>query len=133
MTPKFIERDPVIMDLEYWQLNPDSEASAVRDVDPRTIPAVDMSCKLVTYQGRQIGNVKLKTTKIVEGLRLEQLVIKQNSTTIVALGKWLVRGDKQESDFQLRLDSDDLGKTMTDLGYLDTIVGGTGTIDITVK
>jgi len=133
VTPKFIERDPVIMDLEYWQLNPDSEASAVNDVDPRTIPAVDVSCKSVTYQGRNIGSVKLRTTKIVEGLRLEQLIIKQNSTTIVALGKWLVRGDKQESDFQLRLDSDDLGKTMSDLGYLDTIIGGSGTIDITVK
>ncbi len=133
VTPKFIERDPIVMNLEYWHLNPDDDSGVVNDIDPRTIPAIDATCKSVTYNNRMIGSVKLKTTKIVEGLRLEQLLMKQNSTTIVAVGKWLTRGNKQNTDFQLRLESEDLGKTMTDLGYLNTITGGMGTVDISIK
>jgi len=133
VTPKFIERDPIVLNLEYWHLSSEYDTGIQQNIDPRTIPAIDLSCKSLSYDGKNIGSVKLRTTKIVEGLRLEQLLIKQNSTTIVAVGKWLIRGDKQDTDFQLRLDSEDLGKTMTDLGYLNTISGGSGSIDINVK
>jgi uncharacterized protein YhdP len=69
----------------------------------------------------------------VEGLRLEQLVMKPRSTTILATGKWINIGGDQRSDFELHLESENLGETMDDLDYVGSISGGSGNVDINVS
>jgi uncharacterized protein YhdP len=43
-----------------------------------------------------------------------------------------VAGDEHKSDFELHLDSENLGETMDDLDYIGSISGGEGDIDVNV-
>ncbi|KPJ87685.1 MAG: hypothetical protein AMJ53_17760 [Gammaproteobacteria bacterium SG8_11] len=125
-------RHPLEMDLERWELTSSGEGGQ-GEVDPRDIPAIKAFAKSVSYKDRRFGSVKLEVTKIVEGLRLEQLVMKPRSTTILATGKWIIVGSEQKSDFDLHLTSQNLGETMDDLDYIGSIAGGEGNIDINVS
>ncbi len=123
---------PLELNLDRWELT-SSEETGQADIDPREIPAIKAFAKSVSYKDRKFGSVKLETTKIVEGLRLEQLMMKPRSTTILATGKWTIVGSEQKSDFELHLDSQNLGETMDDLDYVGSISGGQGDVDINVS
>jgi uncharacterized protein (TIGR02099 family) len=130
--PYDMDRDPLVLNLERWELTSSDEGGQT-DVDPRELPAIKAFAKSVSFKDRKFGSVKLETTKIVEGMRLEQLVMRPRSTTILANGKWTKIGDEQRSDFELHLDSQNLGETMDDLDYVGSISGGKGNIDINVS
>jgi uncharacterized protein (TIGR02099 family) len=129
--PYDMKRHPLEMNLDRWELTSSTEGGQA-DIDPREIPAIKAFAKSVSFKDRRFGSVKLETTKIVEGLRLEQLLMKPRSTTILATGKWTVAGDEHKSDFELHLDSENLGETMDDLDYIGSISGGEGDIDVNV-
>ena len=130
--PYDLQTYPLELNLDRWELTSSDEGGQA-DVDPRDIPAIKAFAKSVSFKDRKFGSVKLETTKIVEGLRLEQLMMKPRSTTILATGKWTIAGGEQKSDFELHLDSKDLGETMDDLDYVGSISGGEGDIDVNVS
>lgn len=130
--PYDMSRDPLLLNLDRWELTSSEEGSQA-EVDPREFPAIKLYAKSVSFKDRKFGSVKLETTKIVEGLRLEQLVMRPRSTTILATGKWTKVGGEQKSDFKLHLDSQNLGETMDDLDYVGSISGGQGNVDINVS
>jgi uncharacterized protein (TIGR02099 family) len=127
--PDDLKIHPLELNLDRWELTSSDDAGQA-DIDPREIPAIKAFAKSVSYKDRKFGSVKLETTKIVEGLRLEQLMMKPRSTTILATGKWTIVGDEQKSDLELHLDSQNLGETMDDLDYVGSISGGEGDVDI---
>jgi uncharacterized protein (TIGR02099 family) len=130
--PYDMDRDPLVLNLDRWELTSSGEGTQ-SDVDPRELPAIKAFSKSVSFKNRKFGSVKLETTKIVEGLRLEQLVLKPRSTTILATGKWTKIGGEQRSDFELHLESQNLGETMDDLDYVGSISGGEGNVDVNVS
>ncbi|WP_455210739.1 YhdP family protein [Kaarinaea lacus] len=130
--PHDLKRYPLELNLDRWELTSAAEGGHA-DIDPREIPAIKAFAKSVSYKDRRFGSVKLEATKLVEGLRLEQLVMKPRSTTILANGKWTIVGGEQKSDFELHLDSQNLGETMDDLDYVGSISEGEGDIDINVS
>jgi len=130
--PYDLKDNPIVLNLDRWELTSASEGSNA-DIDPRELPAIKAVAKSVSFKNRKFGSVKLETTKIVEGLRLEQLVVKPRSTSILATGKWTMVGGEQKSEFQLHLDSNNLGDTMDDLYYVGSINGGEGNIDANIS
>jgi uncharacterized protein YhdP len=127
-----MERNPLVLNLDRWELTSSGEGGQT-DVDPRELPAIKAFAKSVSFKDRKFGSVKLETTKVVEGLRLEQLVMRPRSTTILANGKWTKIGGEQQSDLELHLESKNLGETMDDLDYVGSISGGEGNIDVNVS
>jgi uncharacterized protein (TIGR02099 family) len=130
--PYDMERNPLVLNLDRWELTSSGEGGQT-DVDPRELPAIKAFAKSVSFKDRKFGSVKLETTKVVEGLRLEQLVMRPRSTTILANGKWTKIGGEQQSDLELHLESKNLGETMDDLDYVGSISGGEGNIDVNVS
>lgn len=124
--PRNLQRDPIEMELDNWVLTSSSGASSA--IDPRDFPSIKGYAKSVMYKNRKFGSVRLVTTKLAEGLRVEQLQVKPRATNISAYGKWIVHGGKQNSQFELYLDSTNLGATMNDLGYLNSIAEGAGSL-----
>lgn len=131
LIPGNLQRFPIELDLDYWHLI-EAESAGEGGMDPRDIPAIKAFSKEVTYQNRKFGSVRLETTRLAEGLRLEQLVVKPRATTITAQGKWVIEGGQQKSEFALQLNSTDLGLTMDDLDYAGSISGGEGTVNATI-
>jgi uncharacterized protein YhdP len=127
--PHDMENHALKMDLDYWHLNSDGSAGS-GDIDPRSLPAIQARSKQVTYKNRKFGSVVLETTKLVEGLRLEKLYVKPRSTNISGFGKWVIENGVQNSQFDFHLDSKNLGNTMIDLGYKDSLRGGDGKVDV---
>ena len=126
--PYDFKHDPLVLNLDRWELTSANEGGK-SNMDPRELPAIKAFAKSVSFKNRKFGSVKLETTRIVEGLRLEQLVVKPRSTTILATGKWTMVGGEQNSEFQLRLESKNLGDTLDDLDYVGSISGGEGNVD----
>lgn len=130
--PRDLVNQALIMNLDYWHLIAE-EIGSSGVMDPRELPAIKADIGLVTYQQRKFGKVSLATTKLVEGLRLEKLILEPTATRISGVGKWVVDRSQQVSEFQMHLDSENLGETMQDLGYLNTIVGGKGNVVAEVR
>lgn len=102
-------------------------------MDPRTFPAIKLSAEDVRFEDRQLGSVKLETTKIADGLRIEQLILKPKSTTITAQGGWTVSGDKQRSQIEMHVESKRIDRTLKSLGYAGGIDGGAGELDLSLE
>ena len=129
--PHNLQHTPIDLSLDYWHLT-SSSATSTGELDPREIPAIKAFSKSVTYKERNFGSVRLETTRLADGLRLEQLVVKPTATTITANGQWTLASGQQHSEFALQLNSTDLGKTLNDLKYQDSIDGGQGTINANI-
>lgn len=127
--PNQLDREPIEMDLDHWRLTSMDRASQ-SPLDPRDIPAIRAYCKSVTYGKRKFGSVRLITTKLADGLRVEQLEVKLKSTVINGRGKWIVSGGEQKSEFKFKLESENLGETLDDLDYAGSIKGGRGQIEV---
>lgn len=129
--PADLQTKPILLNMDYLHLT-SSSLSSEGSVDPREIPAIKAFCKNVTYKKSKFGSVRLETTRLAQGLRLEQLVLKPRETMLTANGKWVVQGGKQQSNFDVHVSSKDLGKAMDDLSYVGSIDGGKGTLNATI-
>ncbi|NOX76812.1 MAG: TIGR02099 family protein [Gammaproteobacteria bacterium] len=102
-------------------------------MDPRDVPAFNVKVEDFRYKDRNLGSLLAQTTKVANGLRLEQLVAKPQSTTITAFGGWYVAAKQQKSNFQMQVESRNVGKTLKAMGYLGGISGGQGVLNLSVK
>lgn len=127
--PNHLDREPIEMELDHWRLTRVDRGSQ-SPVDPRDIPAIRAYSKSLTYEKRTFGSVRLITTKLADGLRVEQLEVKPKSTVINGRGKWIVSGGEQKSEFEFKLESENLGETLDDLDYVGSIEGGRGQVEV---
>jgi uncharacterized protein (TIGR02099 family) len=102
-------------------------------IDPRQIPNLDLRIADFRYKTRQLGKVHLETTRVADGLRIEQLVVEPHATTMTARGGWYVQGDKQRSNIQMHVDSHNIGRTLKALDYVGAIDGGKGVVNLELK
>ncbi|MCK4586769.1 MAG: TIGR02099 family protein, partial [Gammaproteobacteria bacterium] len=89
--------------------------------------------KDLRYESRRFGEIRLETTRVANGLRIEQLVLKPKATTIIANGGWYTRGGKENSDIQIRIKTTNVGRTLKELGYVGTISGGKGDVSLDLQ
>ena len=129
--PKILAVNPVMANLEKLYLAPPKLEGGV--VDPRSIPSLDFQIKDLRYENRHLGKLKLQTTRVADGLRIEQFVIEPESTRIVAQGGWYTRADEQNSRIQAHLKSTDIGRTLKELGYVGGIAGGSGEVNLELQ
>ena len=131
MIPYDLKTNPVIADLAYsYLVEPEVGEGAM---DPRDMPALDIRIKDFRYLKLKLGAVRLETTKVVDGVRIEQLILKPRATTVTARGGWYMRGKKQQSNLQMHLKSSNFGRTLKALDYVGGIDDGKGTIDVELK
>ena len=132
IVPRDLKHDVLRLNLDYWHLNSAASGSS-GDMDPRDLPAIEANIANVTYDKRNFGKVILSASKTVEGLRLEKLSVADASTDIEGFGKWIILAGHQMSEFQFNLKSSDIGATMRNLGYIDSIEGGSGSVAVNVS
>lgn len=105
----------------------------VGDSDPRDIPSLDFDIKTLRYESRKFGSLRLETTSVANGVRIEQIVLKPKKTKIIASGGWYINGEEHESSIQANVQSTDVGKTLKELGYVGAIDGGEGEVNLQLQ
>lgn len=126
VVPRDLSNKAIELDMQRLQLK--SVASGGGKVDPRELPSITFNSRSLMYDNKKLGAVAFNAKKTDKGLLLEQITVRPRATTVKGYGRWQVDQDRQNSQFEFVLDSDDLGKTMKDLGYVDTIEEGQGKI-----
>jgi uncharacterized protein YhdP len=124
--PANLDTNPLEFDMQQVRIT-SAEAGGAKP-DPRELPGIVFNSRSFTYDNKKLGAVAFELAKTNNGLLLQQLIVRPRATTVKGHGFWLVEQGQPKSMFEFVLDSDDLGKTMKDLGYVDTISGGQGTI-----
>jgi len=124
--PKDLDKQYLRFDMKHLHIKTPETSGG--KVDPRDLPAIKFNSHYVSYDNKQLGSVAIETSKTENGMLLEQLIINPRETTIKGHGHWLIEQGVHQSLLDFVLDSKDLGKTMKDLGYLETIEEGEGKI-----
>ena len=96
-------------------------------VSPRDVPAIDLHVKQFNWGDRQLGDIQVNLSKLEDGVRLDQLKVIAPSFDIVAQGGW--RGaDAGIGRVEGALNSTDVERTLTQLGYANAIAAKSGTL-----
>lgn len=105
------------------------DASAGR-LDPREMPVLKVDARRFRFHDLEFGRLKLRSSRLAQGLRLDELSMQTEHTRIGARGDWTVQGQQQRSRFTIQVETRDLGGTLKEWGYAGSIAGGVGRIDI---
>lgn len=103
------------------------------EMDPRNVPPLDVQVDDLRYESRQFGKLRLETTRVANGVRIEQIVLNPKATSIVASGGWYISGAGHNSSIQAHIKSSDVGKTLKELGYVGAVAGGEGEADLQLR
>jgi uncharacterized protein (TIGR02099 family) len=129
--PSNIAIHPVKANLDFLYLKePELTAGSI---DPRNIPSLNIQVKDLRYESRKFGQLKLETTRVANGLRIEQLILKPKETTIISQGGWYTRSGKENSEIRAQIKTTNAGRTLKELGYVGTISGGWGDVGLSLK
>jgi uncharacterized protein (TIGR02099 family) len=101
------------------------------DVDPRKLPYVSVRAKSFQVKGREFGALDFRAAPAESGWKFERVNVVRPETRFEASGRWQVIGDRPACEFNIRLTSTDIGKTMAAFGVPDQIEGGE--VDITSR
>lgn len=106
---------------------PESDGKAAdRDLDPRTLPPLDLSVASLRLAGRELGTVRLRTRPLDDGngLAVAPLEIDSDWLQLVARGQWQRDAKRERSRFDLNITGGDLGRLLEAFGYAGNIEGG---------
>ncbi len=129
--PQNLQLYPIKAVLTHCYLNTSDAGEG--SFDPREIPNLSVRIADFRYDKRQFGNLILETTKVVDGMRIEQFILKPRSTVITSRGGWYIAGDEQNSNIQMHVNSTDIGRTLKALDYVGGISDGEGTLDLKIQ
>ncbi|MBK1674377.1 TIGR02099 family protein [Ectothiorhodospira shaposhnikovii] len=124
--------DGLIMDLELLDLD-QLEGAAVQTAegrarpDPGGLPPLRLSAQWLVLQGHRLKDLRLETEPGPEGLAIRRFSLADGEglTRGQAEGHWLRRNDDaHETLLQMTLESEDLGRSLTLLGFQPVFRGG---------
>lgn len=123
---------PIVADMDHviWRHEKsaaDTTASVPRSYDPRRIPALRFSSKLLQFGGVSLTGVQAVLTPRPDGVHLADLKVDGRTFKASASGSWTVQPDgAQHSHLKAQLDSSDIQQTLKAFGYAPGITGDKG-------
>ena len=109
---------PVKIQMDRLYLAADAAPSDVRErVDPRRLPAAEISIADLRYGERELGAMNLRSTPIKEGLSIDQFEFTKPDLTLHGNGNWLHSNDSELSDFKVKLHAANIETMLDTFGY----------------
>lgn len=131
---KYIRRGAAAhIDLDLASLNLPARAVAGQDtdVDPRRLPALTVKARAFQLKDKPLGGLDFAAQPMAGGWRVTRLNVVQPETRMAVTGDWRRTDAGHQSEFDVRLTSSDIGKTLEALGIPDQMSGGE--IDVTAR
>ena len=121
-------------DLEYCRLDTlFVGGKSATPLDPRSLPPLKIRIGDLRYQQLRYGGLQLETLPVHNGLKTKQLLLTPRDTRLTASGGWFMRGGEPFSKFDIHVESDNVEETLKAFGYLDSIAGGKGSMDLSLQ
>ncbi|MEO7558441.1 MAG: YhdP family protein, partial [Gammaproteobacteria bacterium] len=123
-----------VMDFERLHLaKPEAKNSRDSSLDPHSLPALRISSKSFKYGDLDLGQLTLESSRRPSGLHVDTFKVQTPALTATGQGDWENTGGRQTSRFDFEIESEELGKALTALGYTTNIAGGKTQIDLTAN
>lgn len=134
---------PIVADMDHVMVQrepsngkpAETPAPATRSqtFDPRRIPAVNFSSKLLEFSGVSLSQVHAVLMPRPDGINLASFSVDGQSFKTNATGNWVVLPDgTQHSHLVANISSDNIQQTLTAFGYAPGITGNRGTMQAEV-
>ena len=128
--PLMIGQIPIRIKLDRMHVHREKSDGKSFYIDPRKMPALDLSIADFEYNDIPFGELSMIASKVDAGLFLEKFQMKNSDMLIEAKGNWTEISEKQQSEFSIKLNAQDLGDALNSWGYADAVDGGNGLINI---
>lgn len=124
---------PLTMDMErlYWPRLKNKAGES--PPDPRKIHPLRIDVKSFHYGDLDLGALHVKAGRDPAGLVFEELSALAPQQKLSATGRWEIANGQQQSSFAVVYDGEDVGNTLTALGFAGMIQGGRTHTDIKLK
>ena len=104
---------------------PDAAPSApMRGIDPAALPALHLWVKDLRLGAAQLGEARVETFPLTNGLRIEQLDTNSPVIALRARGDWTLDQGLEKSRFNVTFTSENLGRMLDALGFAGIVDGG---------
>ncbi|HEX5339597.1 MAG TPA: YhdP family protein [Gammaproteobacteria bacterium] len=125
---------PIIADMDHVNIEherpataPAADLPAARGYDPRRIPALRFSSKLLQFSGVSLTQVHAVLTPRADGINLADFTVDGRTFKAGASGNWTVQPDGvQRSHLSAHITSSDIEQTLKAFGYAPGITGDKG-------
>ena len=122
---------PLTMDMERLLIQSHKGGDQKVELDPSELPELRITSDEFAYNGVSFGSLDLLAIRAGDGLRLQKLNLKSDTTHIQAKGNWIRDAQmKQSSRFDIKVNSKDFGKSFKEWRYSAPISGGISELDI---
>ena len=137
-------QEPIIADMAHLHLSKqadteasddtDSDTAAPLPFDMRKLPPLQIKVQQFSYDNVQLGAMALNSHWADSRYQLEELLLHPDSAKLSLQGRWEPDPSPLgESYMNLWLDSDNIGRTISGLGYAGTIKNGEGSVNAAIQ
>lgn len=107
----------------------DSDTGADQRNDPRLWPSLRVAIEDLAVDAHSIGAVTLRTTRMLDGMKLDELTVTQEAVRGDASGQWVKSDNGERTDLQVKIVSTDVAKTLRALNYSPVMEAQHGEVD----
>ena len=125
-----VKNAPMTLDMSRLLIPQSRQDASTGELDPREMPVLKVDARRFRFHELEFGRLKLRSSRLAQGLHLDELRMQTEHTRIDARGDWTVQDQRQRSRFTIAVETQDLGGTLKEWGYAGSIAGGVGRIDI---
>ena len=111
---------------------PEPARMAVADFDPSTIPPLSLDIADLQFGNARLGNAVLRTSRLSDGMQVDQLQLRSSKQKIAVTGAWRGKGDAASTRLSVRVTSEDLGALLQNPDLSSQLRGGEGQIEANV-
>jgi uncharacterized protein (TIGR02099 family) len=116
---------PVVMALDHLKIEAGKDDSADdKPIDPRQLPALQLTAGKFEYHGADFGALTLNTTRSTTGMHVDKATVESPALKASASGDWSVDKATQVSRFSIDVAAPQLGLLLGKFGYVGNIKDG---------
>ena len=130
--PKAAPEQAIVLNFERLMLEKAEAGKDLQPIDPRALPAINLTCDSLRFGGIDLGTAELITTRMENGLKLEKLKFSQSNFNLQGSGDWLLEADVHRSRIDLRVTGKTLSGLLKSFDYEVANIDG-GATDIKIE
>jgi uncharacterized protein (TIGR02099 family) len=102
---------------EPSQLSQEDSALSQFEIDPKTFPSINFTCKACNIKGINLGRVEFAAEPNNDGLKITQLMINNEFGNVNTSGQWYKRNQDHYTFIAGDINSNDFGEFINQIGF----------------
>ena len=124
-----LEQLPIEVQLDSLVIS-EKEEQETAPGDPGRLPPIKFTCRQLTYDGIDIGTVKLATAPTEDGLSIDSFIVLGAGYEAVSAGTWRFQNDEHVTRLVTQINADTLDALLSVLGYKGESHGAATRVDL---